>query len=66
MTLPRYLLDEGVVANLANVDTSYQQAGLDGRLAVFVDYRRGQPMSVQLVRMPAPVSLKVHLTVESV
>lgn len=61
MNLPRYLLDSGVVANLVNVDSSYEQAGANGRLALFVDYRAGQPTQVQLVRMPVPVSLKVHL-----
>lgn len=61
MSLPRFLLDSGFIANLETVDSSYAQMATDGRLALFVDYRRGQPMSVQLVRMPAAVSFKIHV-----
>lgn len=62
MSIPRFLLDEGVVANLATVDSSYQQTAMSGRLAVFVDYRAGRPMSVQVIRMPCAVTFKVHAT----
>lgn len=61
MSVPRFLLDQGVVANLATVDSSYQQTAMSGRLALFVDYRAGRPMSIQLVRMPCAVTFKVHV-----
>ena len=60
---PRFLLDTGFVEHLASVDTSYGECAKDGRLALFVDYRRGVPMSVQLVRMPGAVSFKLHVSV---
>lgn len=62
MSLPRFLLDSGFVDHLASVDSSYGQNCKDGRLAVFIDYRRGVPLSVQLVRMPGAVSFKLHVT----
>jgi len=62
-TPPRFLLDDGVLQRLATIDSSYGECALDGRLAVFVDYRRGVPMSIQLVKMPTAISLKVHMSV---
>ena len=59
---PRFLLDNGIMRQLAAVDSSYGQCATDGRLAVFVDYRRGQPLSVQVVRMGGAMSFKIHLT----
>lgn len=58
---PRFLYDVGFMAVLASVDSSYQECALDGRLALFVDYRRGIPQSVQLVRMPPASSFKIHV-----
>jgi hypothetical protein len=62
-TPPRFLLDAGFVQHLATVDSSYGECALDGRLALFVDYRRGVPLSVQLVRMPVAVGFKLHVSV---
>lgn len=67
-TPPRFLLDDGVLERLAVVDSSYAECSLDGRLALFVDYRRGVPQSVQVIRMAAlrdatdTVYLKVHIS----
>ena len=57
---PRFLLDSGFLEHLATVDSSYGECNRDGRLAVYIDYRRGVPLSVQLVRMPGAVSFKLH------
>lgn len=65
MSGPRFLLDAGFMSHLASVDSSYGQCEVDGRLAVFVDYRRGIPRSVQLVRMPIAISFKVHVGLET-
>lgn len=62
-TPPRFLLDTGLLEHLATVDSSYGECALDGRLALFVDYRRGVPLSVQLVRMPAAIGFKLHVSV---
>ena len=63
MSAPRFLLDTGFVEHLATVDSSYGECAKDGRLAVFIDYRRGVPLSVQLVRMPGAISFKLHMSV---
>ena len=63
MTAPRFLLDAGFVQQLASVDSSYGQCARDGRLVVFVDYRRGVPLSAQIIRQPGAVSFKLHVTV---
>ena len=62
MNHPRFLLDDGLVAHLASVDSSYGECNRDGRLALYIDYRRGVPLSVQLVRMPGAVSFKLHVS----
>lgn len=59
--IPRFLLDAGFVEELVSVDSSYGQCARDGRLLVYIDYRRGVPLSAQLVRMPAPTSFKIHI-----
>lgn len=61
-TTPRFLLDSGFLSQLASVDSSYGECERDGRIALFIDYRRGVPLSVQLVRMPGAVSFKLHVT----
>ena len=63
--VPRFLLDQGFLASLASVDSSYSERGVNGRLALFIDYRDGRPISVQLFRMPAATSFKVHLAMET-
>lgn len=63
MDTPRFLLDAGFIEHLASVDSSYGECARDGRLALFVDYRRGVPLSVQLVRMPGAISFKLHVSV---
>jgi hypothetical protein len=60
----RFLYDQGFMAALMNIDSSYAECVRDGRLAIYIDYRRGVPQSIQLIRMPAPVSFKIHLSVE--
>jgi hypothetical protein len=61
VSIPRFFLDDGVMQHLASVDSSYGEVQKDGRLAVYIDYRRGVPLSVQLVRMPGAVSFKLHV-----
>jgi len=58
---PRFLYDTSFMAQLTSVDSSYAECARDGRLVLFVDYRRGVPMSVQLYRLPAAVSFKIHM-----
>lgn len=62
MSTPRFLLDAGFIEHLVSVDSSYGECAKDGRLALFVDYRRGVPLSVQLVRMPGAVQFKLHVS----
>lgn len=61
MNPPRFLCDSGFLQHLASVDSSFGEQARDGRLAVYVDYRRGVPLSVQIVRMPAAISVKLHV-----
>ena len=60
-TSPRFLLDIGFLQHLTTVDSSYGECALDGRLAIYVDYRRGVPQSVQMVKIPSGVSFKIHV-----
>lgn len=63
--VPRFLLDDGVLQMMVNADSSFGQEMRDGRLMMYVDYRRGVPQQVQLVRVATTVSFKVHLSTES-
>ena len=65
ISLPRFLLDRGVLAQLLCVDSSYGETVRDGRIVVHIDYRRGQPRSVEIIRVHGAVSLKVHVSAES-
>ena len=58
---PRFLYDTSFMAQLTSVDSSYAECARDGRLVLFVDYRRGVPMSVQMYRLPASESFKIHI-----
>lgn len=57
---PRFLYDTGFMRALVAIDSSYAECSVDGRLAVYVDYRRGIPQSVQVIRMPPSLSFKIH------
>lgn len=65
MTLPRYLLDSGIVQQLVNVDTSFGADLRDGKVLVQINYRRGEPLGVQVIRVEHTMSLKVHVKAES-
>lgn len=60
MSGPRFLLDSGVLDYLVCIDSSYGQRAIDGRLALFVNYHRGIPRSVDVVQLLVAKNLIVH------
>jgi hypothetical protein len=62
MSVPRFFLDDGFLASLANVDTSFGECFHDGRLTIHVDYRYGEPFKAQFIRTPPAVRFKIHVS----